>query len=388
MTTNQPSVARGCGVLLLTAQLLAGCSVMSKSDCEKADWRDLGRQDAQHGHAASRYNQRAEVCRKAGVGSPDHFEYTAGHAQGQATYCTPDRGRDEALAGQPPSAVCQIPAAAKSYRAGYDDGLQRFCTPKNGFDFGRLGAQYRDTCPPESVAAFQSGYRLGSELNELNRRLERISSQQVDERKVLADSKSQPAARENANRRLGQLDGDESAVRRLIRQAERDALQITQPFITAAAAPLTRTHAAELLVGTWQLASVRFEQPVDLNNDGVKSTDAMTEYSACVRDTQLEIGNNRKTTKRSGANTADCKPWVRTYDWSVIDAKVRKARYEKGRRIVDERAVVALQLRAGAPFDETLVIESITADALTVRMDMPDGSDSGSEATITYKRVR
>lgn len=392
MTTDKTPLRAWYGVLLLAAAgLLAGCGGMSKSDCEKADWRELGRQDAERGQAASRFTQRAESCNKAGVGNADQFEYSAGHARGQITFCTPDRGRDEALAGQPRSAVCQTPPAAKAYRTGYDDGLQRFCTAKNGFDFGRLGAGYRDTCPPESVAAFQGGYRLGKELYELNRRLERIASEQVDQRKVLADTKAQPVARDNANRRLGQLDGDEAAVRRMIRQAERDGLAFTQPApatASGAPVPLTRARVAELLVGTWQVTAVRFDQPVDLNRDGIKSADAMSEYSACARDTRLEIGADQKSTMRHGANTSGCRPSARTYDWSVADAKVRNARYEKGKRIVDERAVLALQLRAGAPYNETMVIESISADTLTVRTDLPDGGDSGSEATVTYTRVR
>ncbi len=384
--TSHPTLPRARqGVLVLAAAaLLAGCAVMSKGDCEKADWRELGRQDAERGQASSRFAQRAEACFKAGVNNADSSEYAAGHAQGQLSFCTTDRGRDEALAGQPRSAACQVPAAARAYRIGYDDGLQRFCTARSGFDFGRLGAMDRDICPPESSAAFQGGYRLGKELFDLNRRLERISTEQLDQRKVLADSKSQPAARETASRRLGQLDGDEATVRRLIRQAERDGMALAAPD---AAPAVTRARAMDLVVGTWQVSGVRFDQPVDLNRDGVKSNDALSEYSPCSRDTQMEIGADRKGTLRYGANTAGCKARARTYDWSLVDAKTRKARYENGQRIVDERAVVALQLRAPAD-TETLIIESIGADTLIVRTELPDGGDSTSEATVVYKRVR
>lgn len=384
--TLDPTLPRARqGVLVLAAvALLAGCAAMSKSDCEKADWRELGRQDAERGQASSRFAQRAEACFKAGVNNADSSEYAAGHAQGQLTFCTSDRGRDEAMAGQPRSAACQVPAAARAYRIGYDEGLLRFCTAKNGFDFGRLGGGDRDTCPPESSAAFQGGYRLGKELFDLNRRLERITSEQLDQRKLLADSKTQAAAREAASRRLGQLDSDESAVRRLIRQAERDGMAIAAP---EAAPAVTRARALDLVVGTWQVSGVRFDQPVDLNRDGVSSNDAMSEYSPCSRDTRMEIGADRKGTMRYGANTAGCKAWSKTHDWSVVDAKTRKARYEKGQRIVDERAVVALQLR-GSTGTDTLIIESITIDTLIVRTDLPDGSDSSSEATVVYKRVR
>lgn len=386
MTNDKTTWGRvGCGVVMLAATLLAGCGGMSKSDCEKADWRQLGQQDAARGQVAvQRYAQRAESCSKAGVATANQAEYMAGHAQGQIAYCSADRGRDEALAGQPPSGVCQVPQAVQTYRTGYDDGLQRFCTPKNGFDFGRNGFSYRDTCPAESGVAFQVGYRLGAELHELNRRLERIAGQQAEERKTLADTKATPTARDSANRRLGQLDGDEAAVRKLIRQAEHNALSIRQA--TAAA---TLAFSADQLVGHWELKAIRFDVPVDLNRDGIKSADALSEYGACQRDLRLEIGSDQKSVMRTGANTAGCKPTVRLYDWRLADGKVRTSRQENGRRIVDERAAKVLQLRGARSADTTeMVIESLGADVLSVRTELPDGSDSTSAALVTYARVR
>jgi hypothetical protein len=233
MTTDTMTARCLAALLLGMAALLTGCAEMSKTDCEKADWRELGRRDAENGQSSTRFQQRAESCSKAGVANADRAEYMAGHAQGQMNYCTIARGRDEALAGRSPSAVCQVAAAATAYRRGYDDGLLRFCTPTGGFEFGRAGPAYRDTCPAQSASAFQVGYRLGSELHELNRRLERINSQQAEERKVLADPKTTPVGRDNANRHLGQLDADEAAVRRLIRQAEHGALSLGDPYVPA-----------------------------------------------------------------------------------------------------------------------------------------------------------
>lgn len=216
-----------CGALLVATALFAGCSVMSKGDCEKANWRELGQQDAQRGYEGqARFTERAQACSKAGVGSPNQSEYMAGHAIGQTTYCTATLGRSEALGGLPPSAVCQVQIAVQAYRTGYDEALQRFCSAKGGFDFGRKGGTYRDTCPAESVGSFQTGYRLGNEINELNRRLTQIDSQRADERKILSDPKSTYSDRAAANRRLGQLDGDEASVRQMIRQAEVTGLSI------------------------------------------------------------------------------------------------------------------------------------------------------------------
>lgn len=212
---------RRLAIVLLPLAVLSACGGMSKSDCEQADWRELGRRDAEQGQPASpRFAQRAEACRQAGAGTADEREYRAGHAAGLQRYCTPQRGHDDALAGRPPVPVCEQPA----YLAGHGDGLRRFCTARNGFEHGRHGHAYRQTCPPAMAHAFQTGYRMGQELHELNRRLDRIESQQSHERKLLDDPKTTGPARDAANRRLGQLDGDEAVVRRLIRQAEADAL--------------------------------------------------------------------------------------------------------------------------------------------------------------------
>lgn len=226
MTDKSLSRALCAGLFMATA-VLAGCSVMSKDDCAKANWRELGRQDAERGHESqARFNQRAQACTKAGVGRPDPSEYMAGHAVGQTTYCTAALGRADALGGLPPSAVCRVQIAEQAYRAGYDDALQRFCTAKGGFDYGRKGGTYRNTCPPDWADAFETGYRLGHEIDELNRRLVQIDRQRADERKILSDPKSTPGDRAAANRRLGQLDGDEAAVRQMIRQAEITGLSI------------------------------------------------------------------------------------------------------------------------------------------------------------------
>ncbi|WP_423600652.1 DUF2799 domain-containing protein [Roseateles sp. MS654] len=184
MTTDKISLRARSGVhLLFAAGLLAGCSVMSKSECQQADWRELGRQDASEGRAPSYLADRAAACAKAGVQGVDTPAYMAGHAQ----------------------------------------GLLAFCTVEAGFDFGCRGRTYRRTCPAESRAVFQGGYRLGKDLHDLNQRLERIDRDQAAQRGVLADAKTQQADRDAAARQLRQLDSDEASVRHSIWLAEQDA---------------------------------------------------------------------------------------------------------------------------------------------------------------------
>jgi hypothetical protein len=67
---------------------------------------------------------------------------------------------------------------------------------------------------------------MGTELRELNSRLDGILRDATEQRKVQADDKSSADQRDTARRQLRQLDAGEAATRRLIRQAELSALSL------------------------------------------------------------------------------------------------------------------------------------------------------------------
>jgi hypothetical protein len=379
--------------MLLAAALLGGCAEMSKSDCVKADWHSLGRQDAMNGYAAERFAGRSESCRKNGV-TADADEYMAGHAQGQAAYCTADRGRDDALAGIVPAAACAAPAGPP-YREAYADALPEFCTVRKGYDLGRNGFRYRNTCTGDLALPFDIGFRAGKEVHDLNARLDEITDALAEERRLAADTQTPRERRQEAERKIRQLDAEETSVRRKIRDAERAALALAVAGAATAAppeappAPVSPAEAARWLPGHWQLTSVRFNFPVDLNRDGTKSDDAIDEYSSCVRDERLELGADRSAVHRIGAGTRGCKPNNLKFRWSATASTVRDVRYERGNRIVSERPVVLLRLTNSANelFDPApMVIESIDDQSLVVRTDRHDGTDSTSEAVLVYSR--
>jgi hypothetical protein len=380
--------------LVLVAALmgLAACADMSKTECTQADWRELGREDALSGQTLARFGRRAEACRKNGLPA-DRALYEAGHAQGQAAFCTPARGQADALAGQPPAALCAVEPVGEPYRQGHATGLQQFCTAPSGYDYGRKGQSDNQVCPPALAATFQIGFRMGHELYQLNQRLADIQKQAADERAVLAATTTLPERRDTANRHLGQLDADEASTRKLIRQAELAALSLAQPGGVAAPVPMpvavpSSGMAAEWLPGQWRLASVSFNTPVDLNRDGVKSSDGMGELSACARDRQLDLEGDQRAQLRTGVRTPGCKPATRSYRWRAEEGMRQDARNEGGRRVVSERPVLFLRLRGGR--DEPpaeMVVEDVDATYLIVRGDMPDGTDASREAVVTYRRV-
>ena len=209
----------------LSATLLAGCAVMSKDDCLKADWRELGRRDASQGLTLDRFTQRADACRKNDIGA-DPTAYAAGHADGQRTYCTGELGENDATLGKLSAPLCAPVPVGNAYQTGYAMGLIQFCTARSGYEFARLGGTYRNTCPADLAGPFQAGLRMGTELRELNSRLDAIQHDATEQRKTLADDKSSADQRDAARRQLRQLDTDEAATRRLIRQAELSALSL------------------------------------------------------------------------------------------------------------------------------------------------------------------
>jgi hypothetical protein len=133
---------------------------------------------------------------------------------------------------------------------------------------------------------------------------------------------------------------------------------------------------------------VSFNTPVDLNRDGVKSSDGMGELSACARDRQLDLEGDQRAQLRTGVRTPGCKPATRSYRWRAEEGMRQDVRNEGGRRVVSERPALFLRLRGGR--DEPpveMVVEDVDATYLIVRGDMPDGTDASREAVVTYRRV-
>jgi len=372
---------------LVVLACLCACADMSKTECAQANWRQLGYEDAMSGQTLARFGRRSEACRKNGLPA-DRAQYEAGHAQGQAGFCTAARGRGDALAGQVPAALCAADPVGDPYRQGHAAGLQQFCTPPSGYEYGRKGQSDNQVCPPELAAGFQIGFRMGHELYELNQRLADIQRQAAAERAVLADTATLPERRDTANRRLGQLDADEAATRKMIRQAEVSALALAQPGSLPAPAPVPSSGmGTEWLPGQWRMASVSFSTPVDLNRDGVKSTDGMSELNPCLRDRQIELESDRRAILRTGVHTTGCLPVVQMYHWRMEEGVRREARQE-GRRMGSERPALFLRLR-GVRDDEVppMMVEDVDATYLIVRTEMPDGTDSPREAVVTYRRM-
>lgn len=208
----------------LVVVTVTGCAVMSKDDCAKADWRQLGLSDASAGMGKGRLQDRQKACAKHGV-SPDEATYGIGYAEGQKVYCTASRGKAVGKAGDKVPEVCDGLNDAE-FQNGYQSGLQTFCTPNGGYERGRKGLSYLGQCPPEAVDRVMIGMRLGKEIFDLNTRLNAIEEGKKSATAVLTNEKSTPSDVRDARRRLADLRNEEESVRSMIGDGELRATRL------------------------------------------------------------------------------------------------------------------------------------------------------------------
>lgn len=224
-----PSSGRAAPALLVPLLLpvilaFAGCTTMDADDCARADWSRLGERDAMAGRSVARLEQRTEACRGHGMAA-DADAYRAGHARGAAQFCSPSRGSQRGQAGDAVDALCLEPPQPP-YLLAHAQGLAQFCRPRRAYDFARTGGGPREVCPADLASGFDTGFRLGREVFELNRRLKTNRDDAAAQRRLADDAAAASDARAAARRRLVDLDADEVRLRRMIRQAEMQALAL------------------------------------------------------------------------------------------------------------------------------------------------------------------
>jgi hypothetical protein len=125
-------------VLAAAALALSGCAtgpIMDVAQCQVADWRQLGYQDAAGGVDASRFAARDQACMTAGY-----------------------------------------PGKSELYMAGHAEGLRVFCTPQNAFRTGLDGRSYGGQCPPDLDPQFRTAYRDGREIYDATSALRAVES--------------------------------------------------------------------------------------------------------------------------------------------------------------------------------------------------------------------
>ena len=109
-------------LLLLICFLLSACSNIKPQDCQTANWRDIGYNDATQGRADLLKN-RTQACTQAKV-IPNKKEYLAGYEEGAKQFCTYRNGFLFGQRGYSKEGVCLTQNLAKPFYSGYKDGLE------------------------------------------------------------------------------------------------------------------------------------------------------------------------------------------------------------------------------------------------------------------------
>jgi vacuolar-type H+-ATPase subunit I/STV1 len=107
-------------LILGLAALISSCSAMSPKECQVADWKTVGYQDALSGNDTqiADYNQS---CAKVNI-KPNTQLYMQGYNQGAKVFCTYDNGLTAGKSNQSLSNVCKRPNLEYNFMQGYQKG--------------------------------------------------------------------------------------------------------------------------------------------------------------------------------------------------------------------------------------------------------------------------
>lgn len=126
--------------------LLSGCATLSREQCQRGDWYEIGNSDGQAGQPLSRLEQHQRACGEYGL-PVDQQQYVSGHAQ----------------------------------------GLQDYCQLDNAFRSGLEGNRYQGVCPPDIDAAFERANRTAYQVHQLRQELDRVEGQLRNQERRLRD---------------------------------------------------------------------------------------------------------------------------------------------------------------------------------------------------------
>lgn len=122
--------------VLATLAVVTGCASLSEEQCLSGDWAGIGQSDGAAGLVAeAQFARHVKACADAGI--------------------TPDRA---------------------AWQSGYARGLQSYCTPQKGLDEGLAGRRYRNLCPPASEPGFLRGYRIGADDHAARQEVRKLES--------------------------------------------------------------------------------------------------------------------------------------------------------------------------------------------------------------------
>lgn len=124
--------------LVLLVATSCASTRMDRADCLKADWYELGRQDAILGHGKANFAKYAGDCGAEGA-----------------------------------------PVDMAALEKGHGVGLPLFCSEAGGLKFGRAGGKYAGLCSAEQEKEFLPAYEIGRNEFELKERERKVAEKEA-----------------------------------------------------------------------------------------------------------------------------------------------------------------------------------------------------------------
>ena len=112
--------------ILMVIMPLSACQVMTATECQHANWTDLGHQDGLKGYAPRIYN-RTDACLKHGisVSSQKIEQYQSAYKRSINQYCQPENIFNLSLIGEGRISACPEPNYSR-LKAIYDVGSRYY----------------------------------------------------------------------------------------------------------------------------------------------------------------------------------------------------------------------------------------------------------------------
>jgi flagellar biosynthesis chaperone FliJ len=142
--------------LSILAILFSGCSMFTRSRCEKVNWFERGQSLALKGQYPQSDAQLKE-CRKVKA-EIDEGELDRGFKRGRELYCTPERAFLTGKEGNTFATDICDQSLAKGLLRKHAEGVRGYCTPETGKQLGASGKEYNAICPADLETNFKAAY--------------------------------------------------------------------------------------------------------------------------------------------------------------------------------------------------------------------------------------
>ncbi|MBI3561099.1 MAG: DUF2799 domain-containing protein [Gammaproteobacteria bacterium] len=171
--------------------VVGACATLNKDECQHANWRTIGYEDACKGYRSDHIGAHRSACAQYAV-TPDMASYQSGYQEGLGVYCKPYNGYQLGLNGGVYTGVCSA-ALEPGFLSAYNTGKGIFSAQtelnnaKNHYKYTQdqintLNKSLKDDENQLIVAANTAEKRLAiiNDMKNLSAELERLSDQTRD----------------------------------------------------------------------------------------------------------------------------------------------------------------------------------------------------------------